>query len=418
MTDSDHIYVKGVIIFVIFLICFTSYISFRTNHYGLKKTFKTFYEKLNNNKQISDIIIPIWNAAISNSNINITNQTTNTKLTFTTTTTSGLFTLDAAERLVERPPPSSRLYKNNSTHTIVAFLFQTQHHVLANLQLYLIRKFAINLVAVELFTDGQASKAMEDVANRHKAILHSFPNQNHQANAGPSDRNTDIVNWAISTRAKGYLANGTAILMLDGDVFPLSPFDSGTLLNGHDVVCRKHPALFARFCWIGFICIGPGVHDSVGDFNVSTTMRSGKAYDSGGKTAEYFLKYENISFSWMRETILLNRDKDIFWGTMDRDIQWIHQNFARCDKCGPEIFFSQFNTSDAIFYHMISGTSEWRFGHQGSRRQAIHDAIMKSPYGPNQTYSISDMIASIKKIQKMELIPFFGTLTCERVCKG
>ncbi len=43
---------------------------------------------------------------------------------------------------------------------------------------------------------------------------------------------------------------------------------------------------------------------------------------------------------------------------------------------------------------------------------------MKSPYGPNQQYSTSDMIASVKKIQKMELIPFFGNLTCERVCQG
>jgi hypothetical protein len=382
----------------------------------LKTTFKTLSQTLNN-KQIPDIINPILNALVSNRNINVTNQTTSTTLT-STTTTSDLYTIDAAERLLERFPPISRLYKKNVNYTIVAFLFQTQHHILADLQLYLIRKFAINLVAVELFTDGAASPEMEEVAKRHKAILHSFPHKNHQSDAGPSHRNADVVNWAISTRTKGYLSNGTAILMLDGDVLPLTPFDSGTLLNGHDVVCRKHPALFARFCWIGFICIGPGVHDTIGDFNVSSAMRSGKIYDSGGKTAEYFLKYENISFSWMKETILLNTDKDLFWGTMDGDIQWIHHNFGRCDKCGPEIFFSQFNNSDAIFYHMISGTSEWRFGHQGPRRQAIHDAIMKSPYGPNQTYSISNMTASIRKIQKMEVIPFLGTLTCERVCRG
>jgi hypothetical protein len=386
----------------------------------LKTTIQTLSETLHK-KQISDIIKPILNAVVSNRKINITNQTTTNNIQLTSTiitTTSGLYTIDPAETLVERPPPISRLHKQNVNYTIVAFLFQTQHHILADLQMYLIRKFAINLVAVELFTDGAASIEMEQTAKRHQAILHSFPEQRHSPGSGPSDRNAAVVNWAISTRAKGYLANGTAILMLDGDVFPLAPFDSGTLLNGHDVVCRKHPALFARFCWIGFICIGPGVHDTIGDFNMSTAMRSGKAYDSGGKTAEYFLKHQHISFAWMKETILLNTDKDLFWGTMNGDIQWIHQNFHICDKCGPEIFFSQFNVSDAVFYHMISGTSEWRFGHQGPRRQALHDAIMKSSYGPNQTYSVSDMITSIKKIQKMDLIPFLGTLTCERVCKG
>jgi len=134
--------------------------------------------------------------------------------------------------------------------------------------------------------------------------------------------------------------------------------------------------------------------------------------------ADYFLKYENTSFSWMKETILIRTDKELFWGAIDGDIKWIEQHFSRCDKCGPEIFFSPFNVSDAIFYHMISGTSEWRFRNQGPRRQALYDSIMKSPYGPNQQYSTSDMIASVKKIQKMELIPFFGNLTCERVCQG
>jgi len=424
MEDSKSICFKLVVIisFLLVIIAFY-YISFQTNHYGLKKTFKIFYHTLNESR-ILEKFIPILIAVLSNRTtiniaaMNITNSTTAIKLPIITTTTNPPTTLDAAEMLVERPPPASRPYNKDSKGTIVAFLFQTQHHVLANLQLYLIRKFALNLVAVELFTDGSASTEMSKVAMSHNAILHSFPNDRHQRNAGPSDRNTDVVNWAISTRAKRYLGNGSAILLLDGDVFPLSPFDSGTLLNGRDVVCRKHPALFARFCWIGFICIGPHTYNTIDDFNVSQALRAGKAYDSGGKTAEYFLKYEDISFSWMKETILLHTDKELFWGAIDGDIKWIHQNFARCDKCGPEIFFSPFNDSDAVFYHMISGTSEWRFGHQGPRRISIHDSIMKSPYGPDQQYSTSDMTASVKKIQQMELIPFYGKLTCQRVCQG
>ncbi|CAF4427486.1 unnamed protein product [Adineta steineri] len=65
---------------------------------------------------------------------------------------------------------------------------------------------------------------------------------------------------------------------------------------------------------------------------------------------------------------------------------------------------------------MISATSNWRFNFQDPRRQSLYDLIMQSPYGPNQIYSTSDMIASIKKVQEMQLIPFFGNLTCEQAC--
>ncbi|CAF1060438.1 unnamed protein product [Adineta steineri] len=370
-----------------------------------------------------EMLIPISNTTILNRIKNITNRTTTTATTtkrsvITTKTTGRPTTIDIAELLVERSPSAARLNAKVSKGGLAVFLFQTEHHVLADLQLYLIRKLALDLVALELFVDRPPTKNMRNVALAHKAGLHSFPDEQHKPNAGGSDRNTDIVNWAISLKAKKYLGNGTAILLLDGDVFPLTPFDSVTLLNSRDVVCRKHPALFARFCWIGFICLGPQLYDTIDHFDVSQTIRQGKSYDSGGKTIEYFLKYENASFSWMRETIFLGTDKNLFWGAMDRDIQWIRENFRRCDKCGPEIFLSPFDVSNAVFYHMISATSEWRFEYQDDRRQSIHKSIMRSPYGPNKTYSISDMIASVRKVQQMELIPFFGDLTCERVCRG
>lgn len=46
------------------------------------------------------------------------------------------------------------------------------------------------------------------------------------------------------------------------------------ILNSHNLTCRKHPAHLVRFCWIGFIVLAP--------------------------------------YSWMKETILLKRDKDLF----------------------------------------------------------------------------------------------------------
>lgn len=409
---------KLLILFVFSLITVALYVLFPTfpfrNGGRLGILLKTF-----NGSRILAWTNPSYDALMSNRtkpNDQLLNY--NTTPLLITTSTNLLTTLDPAESLVERSPFPLRPYRKTDNSTIVAFLFQTRHHILASLQMHLIRKFSKNLVAIELFTDGTASQEMIEVATRHQAILNSFPEKNHQPNAGPSDRNTDVVNWAISTKAKGYLAHGHAIIMLDGDVLPVSPYDSGTLLNGHDVICRKHPALFARYCWVGLICIGPGLHDSIGSFDVSQDMRSGKAYDSGGKTAEFFLKHANTSFAYMRETILYHTDRTLFWGAFDEDIEWIGKNFFRCDKCGPEIFFSPFNDSKAVFYHMISATSEWRFGHQDGRRKSIHDSVMRSPLGATQQHDEATMATSIEKIQRMPLIPFWGNLTCESVCRN
>jgi hypothetical protein len=38
-----------------------------------------------------------------------------------------------------------------------------------------------------------------------------------------------------------------AVLLLDGNVFPLSPFNSTTLLNSRHIVCRKHSTTYSRF---------------------------------------------------------------------------------------------------------------------------------------------------------------------------
>jgi hypothetical protein len=346
--------------------------------------------------------------------ITTTNRTVGTTSMATTPNT-----IDPAELLVERPPSSLQQQSSNLENaTLAVFVFHTRHPVLANLQLFLIRKLATNLIAVELFLDGPASEQMRQVADLHKAGLHSFPPDMHGARAGPSTRNANVVNWALATQAKNYLRNGTAILLLDGDILPLSPFDSVTLLNSRDIVCRKHPSSFARFCWIGFICLAPQLYSTIDEFSVSVIVRGGRWYDAGGRTIEYLLKYGNTSFSWMKEIVLLQNDKELFWGAVDNDITWIRKHFNRCDKCGPEIFSSPFNNSDAVFYHMISGTSEWRFRDQLSRRQSLYDSIMQSPYGLNltdefkQQIAMSELTASVRKIQKMRPMP------CDSVCHG
>ena len=435
MKILDQFYVKlGVSLLCLLVFIYT--LTSQTKHYDLQERLKMFYETFNSS-QIAEIVKKISAVAAVNTTLLVTNQTTKTTTTTTTisiasvpstkintitttiSTTSSTgrpTTMDPAELLAERPPSASLADKRRISNSLVAFVFQTQHHVLADLQMYLLRKLGKDLVAIELFLDGSDTPEMKAAAARNGAILHPSPPGIHPANAGPSDRNTDIVNWAISTRAKSYLGNGTAVLLLDGDVFPLSPFDSVSLLNAHDLICRKHPAEFARYCWIGFICLGPELYNTIDDFDVSQDTRNGKAYDSGGKTATFLLKYENTSYSYMRETIFLQTDKSLFWGAMDEDIQWVANNFGRCDKCGPEVFFSPFKNCDAVFYHMISATSEWRFGHQGPRRQSLRDAVMRSPYGPNQTLVMPDMMASVKKVQKMDVIPIFGNLTCLRIC--
>ncbi|CAF1358016.1 unnamed protein product [Adineta ricciae] len=416
------------------------YILVQSNSYELRSTVQVLYRIINRSR-IVDLLGLNSNTTTTitpNRQVNVTTTlissvTTmtrilhiNEKLTvkpavpLTTTAPTRLpTTLDPALLVVERPPPASRLKQNNDMKSSIAvFVFHTKHHVLADAQIYLVRKLAVNLAAVELFVDDVPSEDMLKVAKSHKAELHNYPIERHQNRRSGSDRNTAVVNWALARRAKRYLGNGTAILLLDGDVFPLSPFDSITLLNSRDVVCRKHPALFARYCWIGLICIGPQLYDTIDNFDVSQMIRNGYAYDSGGKTVEYFLKYPNASFSWMQETIFIRPDNNLFWGAFDNDIQWIRSNFYVCDKCGAEVFVSPFNNSNAVFYHMISATSEWRFPHQNPRRQAIHDAIMKSPYGPNNNFVIDHIHSSVEKVKKMRWIPYFGNLTCENVCKG
>jgi len=399
------------LIFLLLLLLTTCYFVTQNNKYKSLTNFNIFYSSLN----VSQIIKIFQPKTI----ITTVNQTISTTSTATTPNN-----IDPAELLVERSPSSLQDHNNLSNATLAVFVFHTHHFILANLQLFLIRKLATNLIAMELFLDGPISKEMQEIADLHKAGVHSLPSNMHRNTAGPSDRNADVVNWALATKGKDYLSNGTAVLLLDGDVFPLSPFDSVTLLNSRDIVCRKHPALFARFCWIGFICLAPQLYSTIDDFSVSQTIRRGRGYDAGGRTIEYLLKYENTSFSWMKETILLQNDKELFWGAVDNDINWIRNHFNRCDKCGPEIFFSPFNNSNAVFYHMISGTSEWRFGNQVSRRQSLYDSIMQSPYGLDRTnefmqqLSISKLTASVRKIQEMRLIPFHGNLTCDSICRG
>ena len=72
----------------------------------------------------------------------------------------------------------------------------------------------------------------------------------------------------------------------------------------------------------------------------------------------FTIESSNVLKKSMQEAILLNKNLDLFWGAMDVDIEWIQKYFRHCDKCEPEIFISPFNTSDAVFYHIISANPE------------------------------------------------------------
>lgn len=321
--------------------------------------------------------------------------------------------------LEERPPASSQDNGKISNGSLAVFVFHTSYSILAKLQLHLIRKLAINLVALELFIDGpELSDEMRNVTQLHGAGLHIFPKNLHLKGRGPSYKNADVVNWALATMAKDFLANGTAILLLDGDVFPLSFFSSRTLLNSHDIVCRRYPERSSRYCWIGFICLAPQLFRTIDDFNVSPVVRGDQHYDAGGRTIEYLLKYRNTSFSWLRETILFEPDETLFWGVVNNDIRWIKDHFNSCDKCGPEVFVSDNDNDDIFFYHMISASSRWRFLNLHERLQALYESVLTSPYGRIEQLPISELTASVKKVQKMEMVPFDGNLACLSLCKG
>ncbi|CAF4120522.1 unnamed protein product, partial [Adineta steineri] len=155
METSHHGYIKIIILLVLIAILFY-YLLIKTNTYELKHTFKVFHHILNQSR-IMEMLIPVSNATILNRIGNITNRTTTTTTTkrsvITTKTTGRPTTIDPAELLVERSPSAARLNAKVPTGGLAVFLFQTEHHVLADLQLYLIRKLALDLVALELFVD-------------------------------------------------------------------------------------------------------------------------------------------------------------------------------------------------------------------------------------------------------------------------
>ena len=416
MKMENNLLVK-LCIFIIVVVFSTYTLSYHTTNYDLQG----FYRMISINKlfdRTNQFVSSMISSNTTESMIVINNNTITTKSSLITTATHGLATaIDPADRISERPTVNNQVDVKTSNGSIVVFIFHTSHHSLAGLQMQMIKRMAINLVDIELFLDSPMSPHMKNVSALFNAKVFSYPEKLHTKDAGASDRNTEIVNWALTTRAKNHLSNGTAVLLLDGDVFPLSPFDSVSLLNSRRLVCRKHPAVASRYCWIGLICLSPEMASTIHDLDVSQTRRFGKGYDSGGKTIEYLLKYPNASFAYMRETILLKQDKTLFWGAMNEDIGWIRGNFEPCDKCGPEIFFSPFSDSNAVFYHMISATSDWRFSYQNDRAQAVWKNLLKSPYGSNQTISTSELSDSIKRVKMMQLIPPYGNLTCESICK-
>jgi hypothetical protein len=318
--------------------------------------------------------------------------------------------------LEERDPDSSGHNSNIANGSLAVFVFHTSHSILAKLQLHLIRKLAINLIALELFLDGTESEEIRNATHLYDARLHIFPASLHSKTSGPSYRNADVVNWALSTMAKDFLVNGTAVLLLDGDVFPLSFFSSRTLLNSRDIVCRKYPDRLSRYCWIGFICLAPQLFNTINDFNVSPVIRGKQHYDAGGRTIEYLLKYRNTSFSWVKETILFEPDQTLFWGVVDIDIRWIKSHFRKCDICGPQVFVSPNDNDDIFFYHMISASSQWRFSNLEQRLKALYESVMNSPYGGSGQLPIDELTASVRKVQKMNMIPFHGNLTCSSIC--
>ncbi|CAF4244353.1 unnamed protein product, partial [Adineta steineri] len=159
-----HGYIKKIILLLLVILVFY-YLLVKTNKYQLKNAFKVFHHILNQSR-IMEMLIPVSNTTILNRIGNITNRTTTTtkRSIITTKTTGRPTTIDPAELLVERSPSAARLKAEVPTGGLAVFLFQTEHHVLADLQLYLIRKLAIDLVALELFVDRPPTQNMRDVA--------------------------------------------------------------------------------------------------------------------------------------------------------------------------------------------------------------------------------------------------------------
>ena len=188
----------------------------------------------------------------------------------------------------------------------------------------------------------------------------------------PSERHADIVNSAFQRRGGSYLLNNTAVLLLDGDMIPISPLSFSNLyLGDYPITCSSKstysqaPVQQRYFCWVGWILLFPELDETIiKNFSVST----GTGGDTGYETLQVT---DIVGLNWMRKTRIPPKIRFVD-GVLDQDIKWISKKSKYAHKC----YFGQiYSVGDSHFYHMGSAASTWKFSQISMRYKDLQEKL-------------------------------------------
>ena len=330
-----------------------------------------------------------------------------------------IFSLSIEERLNNITLPDIPRISKYHILPLEIFVFHTENHLLADLQIQLLLSFGSHISNITIFVDtGSRPPGAPDVLDtfhldwkileqKHNIRVNFYPVDPSVGWA--SKRNSVIVNFALQAYGITALKAKKALLILDGDIFPLTHFSAHSLLTDYQLVCRRHPTPDSRFCWIGWNCFAPSFEPLLPQFDVSPS-----GGDAGSATLGFLNAHQDLHFHWLNETILRDSSKTIFNSAFENDVDFILSKFDRCDRCGSEIFY----TGNSVWYHMISASSQWRHSTLIFDRVAsIHDSLKKSlPFFrddfPDQFNDYHLLDESIQVIRSLDLIPPFGRNKC------
>ena len=174
-----------------------------------------------------------------------------------------------------------------------------------------------------------------------------------------------------------YLLNNTAVLLLDGDMIPISPLTFSNLnLGEYPITCssrqtfpNKKPVYY--YCWVGWILLFPELDES---FLKKFTVVRRSGADTGSGTRDVT---DVVGLNWMRKT-RIPPGVNFANGVFDGDIQWIAERVK--EKC----YFGQiFSIGDSHFFHMWSAASKWRFPGVKKRYKIFKESLKKIKNSPS-----------------------------------
>ena len=221
----------------------------------------------------------------------------------------------------------------------------------------------------------------------------------------PPDRNAIVVDEAFQRYGMDYLLNNTAVLLLDGDIIPISPLSFSDLnLGEYPITCSsKISSKFAYYyCWIGWILLFPELDESLLK-NFTVTRRTNADTGSGTKSVT-----DIVGLNWMRKT-RIPPGVNFANGVFDNDIQWLAER--KKENC----YFGQvLSIGDSHFFHMWSAASKYRFSEINERHKNMKESLEKIKNSP--TIVIEDIKEVISLNPELLSHPY-GSCNDKQCCK-